>query len=83
MKELERKIEGNMIYRIARDMNGFLCHQFKNVNEEENPSYNDGWTTDFMSACCLTVNRPYPYNAPSCYYLRRSMGMSIEEALAE
>lgn len=82
MKELERTQKGDMIYRIAIDENGFMHHQFKSVNEDENPYYNDGWTTDFISGCCITVHRPYPYTAPSSYYLCRSQGMSVEEALA-
>lgn len=82
MKELERIQIGNMIYRIAKDCNGFLCHQYKSINDEENPQYNDGWTTDYMSQCCITVHRPYPYTAPSYYFARRSEGCSVEEALA-
>ena len=81
MKELERIQIGSTIYRIAKDSNGFLCHQFKSVDDEENPQYNDGGTTDYISQCCITVHRPYPYSAPSSYYLRRREGCSVEEAL--
>ena len=82
MKELERIQKGDMLYRIARDENGFMHHQYKSTNDSENPCYNGGWTTDFISGGCLTVHRAYPYEAPSSYYLRRRQGMSIEEALA-
>lgn len=82
MKELERIQKGNMIYRIAKDVNGFLCHQYKSVDDSENPPYNDGWTTDYKSLCCITVHRPYPYEAPSYYYARRLAGDSVQEALS-
>lgn len=82
MKELERIQKGMMIYRIAVDANGFLHHQYRCADDSKNPPYNDGWRTDFMSQCCITVHRPYPYTAPSYYYLRRSKGLSVEEALA-
>ena len=82
MKELERIRKGNMIYRVAKDDNGFLHHQYKNVDDGENPPYNDGWTTDYMSLCCITVHRPYPYSAPSYYYAMRMEGFSVEESLA-
>ena len=82
MKELERIQRENTIYRIAKDVNGFFCHQYKSLDDSENPSYNDGWTTDYMSLCCITVHRPYPYEAPSNYYAKRRAGYSVQESLS-
>ena len=72
---LESKRNGNREERIVRDINGFFQHQFR-VHPVAEYEPNDGWHTDYISQCCLSITVPYPYSVPSNYYINKKNGGS-------
>jgi hypothetical protein len=70
IRVLETKRDGDHEERITRDCNGFFRHEFR-THPIEQWEPNAGWHVDYMSLTCLTVSAPYPYTAPSNYYIKK------------